>query len=329
MRTGSIAMLAGLSMLVMTDAALAQGAAQRSSLPKGRPFRVIADDISTLQGQVADLSAQVAQIEQQTSVSLASIQQELDRLSAQVASQSASIAELREYDEWQDRRLAALGGGVVALEAAMAGVKADVEAIKAHDVLMSQWVEALEQRWNAAEATLRDHTADIQLLVAADRALQEYAAALRQQVDFARTLGGSALDAAAAAQARLADVETQLRFKQNLIRTACPAGSAIRQVDADGTVTCEFDDAGGAGGTLGTADTWRSAVVLSPNSSTYAYAYCPSGYMSLGGGFSVPLGTQVFYHVPFMSYGWAIGVTNPQAMSRTFDAVVRCARVGN
>lgn len=330
MRTGAIAMLAGISMLVMTGAALGQGTGQRNTLPQGRPFRVIAGDIATLQGQVADLSAQVAQIEQQTGASLASIQQELDRLSVQVASQDATIAELREYDAWQERRLAALGGGVLALEAAMAGLAADVEAIEAREALMSRWLDALEQRWTAAEATLGDHAADIQRLVDADRALQEYAAALSREVDFARSLGGDALSAASAAQARLTDVEAELRLKQNMIRTACPVGSSIRQVDADGTVACEFDDAGGgAGAVLGTADSWRSDVSLAPNSSTYAYAYCPSGYVSLGGGFSVPLGAQVFYNVPFLSYGWAIGVLNPQTATRSFDAVVRCARVGN
>ena len=329
MRTGSLTLLTVVAVVLIATIASAQnnGSSRRDDRgPKGRPFQTLRGEITTLQNQVADLRADVAAIEEQAAGALASIQSQLDALSAQVAAQTASIEQLQAYDTLQAQKIASLGGAVLALQSAMAGVQRSVDALQLHDALMDDWRDALEQRWREADARLAANTADITLLIAADRALQEYAAALQLEVQFARTSAAEAGVAAADALMRLADLHGQLALKQNLIRGACPAGQAIRQIDVLGNVTCEFDDAGGVAAIQSTA-TWTSEVRAAPNSYNYGYAYCPTGYLATGGGFSTSPPLYVFHNAPLMSLGWVIGASNPSGTQVAFYAVARCLRL--
>ena len=322
MRTGSLTLLTVVAVVLTATIASAQNSGsprRHDSGPKGRPFQALRGEIITLQNQVADLQAEVASIEEQVATSLASIQSQLDALSAHVAAQTASIEQLQAYDMLQAQKIASLGGAVLALQSAMAGVQGSVEALRLHDALMDEWRDALEQRWREADARLAVNTADITLLIAADRALQEYAAALQLEVQFART-------SAADAQMRLADLQSQLALKQNLIRGACPAGQAIRQIDVLGNVTCEFDDTGGVAAIQSTA-TWTSELRAAPNSYNYGYAYCPTGYLVTGGGFSTSPPLYVFHNAPLTSLGWVIGASNPSGTQVAFYAVARCLRL--
>jgi hypothetical protein len=334
MKKSSIAFLTAAALLTIATGAFAQNGSSSATgggTPNGRPFRTLAGQVATLQGQVLDMSTQLTAIEQQVTASLGTIQSSLDALSAAVAANTASIDDLRTYASLQDQKIASLGGAILALESTMAGVQADMQAVQLHDSLMEQWLGTLQQQWQDAEARLAENSADIQRLIDADRALQEYAAALKMQLDFVHAMALDTEAVAGTLETRLATVQAQLSSKQDRIRTACAAGSSIRQVDAAGNVTCEFDDtgSGGAAGRLATADTWTSAVSVGANSFNYAYAYCPTGYLSLGGGFSIPLSTQVFYNAPFLSYGWVIGVSNPFSTPTTFNASVRCALITN
>jgi hypothetical protein len=299
--------------------ALVMLAAASAAAQNGRPFR-------TLQGQIATLQTQVGSIQQQTASLLAPIQAQLDALSAQVAQNTASIEQLRAYDALVDQKIGTLGGAVLALQSAMNGVQRDVEALTLHDTLMTQWLGTLEQQWRDAEARLAANAADVQRLVEADRALQEYATALQLEVQFARSSAADAYSLAADAQTRLVELRAQLAHKQDLIRGACPAGSAIRQVDAAGNVTCEFDDLGG-GGSLQSAETWTTAVRAAASSFAYAFAYCPTGYLVTGGGYSISAPLFVFHNAPVSTYGWVVAASNLTTTGIDFYAVARCVRL--
>jgi hypothetical protein len=328
MRKGSTVTLAAAAILALASVgAFAQaGRAAQGGVPNGKPF-------VALRTQIASLEQQIASIEEQLT-SLDAMQAQLDALGAQVAAHTASLDQLRAYDALQDQRIASLGGAVLALHGIVSGVENDVKALQLRQQVTDQWLAALEQRWRDAESRLAGHGADLQRLVDADRALQEYAAALKQQLDFVQGTAAGATAAAADAQAQLASVKAQLLLKQDLIRGACPAGSSIRQIAADGGVACELDDVGSGGGGAGggrllVQDGFVSSVPVSANSFAYGFAYCPSGHLSLSGGYSVPTQLDVFYSLPIMSMGWVVGVQNPSSTAATFYVSSRCATIGN
>jgi hypothetical protein len=184
----------------------------------------------------------------------------------------------------------------------------------------------VETRWRDADARLAANTADIQRLIEADRALQEYVAALRVDLDFARTAAAGAYASSNETRLLLTELQAKLNEKQTQIRGACPAGSAIRQVASDGTVTCEIDDSGGTGGSLQTAETWSTPVHARANGYGYGYAYCPSGYVPSGGGFSITSPLYVFHNAPLATMGWVVAASNPSSADVSFYAIGRCLR---
>ena len=311
-----IALLA--AMLVCTsDAAMAQN---------GRPFRALQGQITTLETQVGDLQSQIVSIDDRAAASLAAMQSQLDAMAAQVAANTASIEQLHAYDALLDSRIATLGGAVLAMQSAMSGLQVSVDALARRDALMDDWLAALEQRWRGAEARLAAQTADIQRLVDADRALQEYAAALRLDLDFTRQLAADAAASSIDTRLLMTELQARLNEKQNRIGSACPVGSAIRQVAADGTVACEVDDSGGTAASLMTSDTWSTQVRVGANGYAYGYAYCPSGQVPTGGGFSAASPLYVFYNAPLATIGWVVGASNPSTVELTFYATGRCLR---
>ena len=317
MRRRSRPALVAMAVAMMTAGASAQSG--NGGLPNGRPFQ-------TLQAEIASLQTQMASVEQQMA-SLQTLQTQLDALAMQVAANTASIEDLRQYDALQDQQIASLGGAVLALQTAMRGVTADLQALQLRDEVMERWLAALEQQWRDAEARLDEQTSDIQSLIDADRALQEYAAGLHLQIEFVRAAAADAHTQIAEAQLRLDDLEALMQTKQNRILGACAPGWSIRQISSSGQVTCEFDDSGSGGGRLAIADTWSAEVSVPGSGFGYAFASCPSGYLSLAGGYSVPTSLRVFYDVPMVDLGWVIGAVNASSTAATFSAVVRCARI--
>lgn len=88
--------------------------------------------------------------------------------------------------------------------------------------------------------------------------------------------------------ARLTTVETN---KQNLVTGACPAGSAIRAVAANGTVTCQS-----TGGNVGFTSV--SSAAGAPSSSTVQTSLCVIFCNAFGRFMSGPNGSSGFLAVP-------------------------------
>lgn len=320
MRKRSTAVAAVIAMVVVVaTSTLAQNGKSttgQGSTPNGRPFQA--------------LQSQMAAIEQQLSA-LDAIEAQIDALARQVAENAASIEDLRTYDALLDARISSLGGAVLALETAMAGLEDDVQALQLHDAIADQWLAALEQRADEAEARLDEHAGELQALVDADSALQEYAAALLLEINFLKSQTQGATADLTSLQQELADVRAELNAKQNLIVGSCPAGSSIRQIDSAGGVICELDDAGAGGGggasTIVLTDPFNASVVVPAAAIGYGFVSCPSGYLPLSAGYSVPTYLNVFYSVPAGSFGWMVGAYNPSGTTTTMYVTVRCGKL--
>lgn len=283
--------------------------ASQGTLPNGRPFTALHNEILTLKTQIDAL----------------------------VASNAA-----------QDDLISALGGVVLALEARFAGVQASIEELKAHDALVDRWIDALEGQWRAAEARLEGHESDLQALFDADQALQQLMYALQVQADSLRdrlaTLDGTlaSLESLlrsdlAATEAALADLRVQLNSKQAALTQACPVGSSIRQISPTlGTVVCEVDDAssGGSVGQLQPSDFSDDFRTIGADAAGSSTMFCPSGWIATGGGFHKDLPGQIFLSSPASSStkgsGWVVGLHNPPnstGASSSVRAIIRCVRV--
>jgi hypothetical protein len=212
-----------------------------------------------------------------------------------------------------------LGAAVLLLEARMATAEASLEDLAAHDALLDEWVAQLDQRWRDAEARLDAQDDSLQLLIEADRALQELIAAVELQT----------ADQFGEVNDQLDGLQAELDAKQAAILSACPSGSAIRQISSTGGITCEAVSTTG-GGSVGTLVTTHlsadSFTVVPPGDVGTSTIVCPSGYMSTGGGFHKSVAGEIFLDQP-VTNGWRAAVMNTSTTDASVRAFVRCAVV--
>jgi predicted nucleic acid-binding Zn-ribbon protein len=290
----------------------------KSKLLKGQPFQVLQQQIDDLRGRIgriADLQAQV------------------DALAILVEQNRASIGQLREYDKQQEKLIGALQGELSHLRARVAAAETDVEALQAISRLHADLVAELMARLEQIDARLATDANDIQLLFDRDQAKQTLIVVLQEQAVFlsARI---SALEEASTENATEiallqnqlntvnADLRAQLDQKQGSITDICPAGSAIRQVNADGTVACEHDDASLGLGQLQYV-TFSSVFPVAPNTAGGGTKSCPTGYVMTGGGFSGLLPNVPVVRSEPVNNSWQVTVAN--GLAPAFVTVsVRC-----
>jgi predicted nucleic acid-binding Zn-ribbon protein len=290
----------------------------KSKLPKGQPFQILQQQIDDLKGRIgriADLQAQV------------------DALALLVEQNTASIGQLREYDKQQEKLIGALQGELSHLRARVAAAETDVEALHAISRLHADLVAELMARLGQIDARLAADGHDIQLLFDRDQAkqtlivvLQEHAVFLSARIGVLEAGSTENASEIALLQNQLntvkAELQAQLDQKQGRITEICPAGSAIRQVNADGTVACEQDDTSLAIGQLQYV-TFSSAFAVAPNTAGGGTKSCPTGYVMTGGGFSGLLPNVPVIRSEPVNNSWQVTVAN--GLAPAFVTVsVRC-----
>lgn len=138
-------------------------------------------------------------------------------------------------------------------------------------------------------------------------------------------------------QAQIGMVQTQINFlqdvmntKQGLITGSCPSGSAIRQINSDGSVICQEDSSSGSGAGQYVTRIGPVQAVSFLQSVSYAMS-CPSGYVVSNVGYSssayVTI-SQVAY--PSVTTGFVVGSHSNSAFSDRqgfFQLYLRCQGV--
>lgn len=151
-------------------------------------------------------------------------------------------------------------------------LQAQIDALETRVDGVEDSIATLDARWREAEARLDEQAGSLQALLDADEALQALVRALRQD--------------SAAHAAELEALRLDLNEKQALIIQACAPGSSTRQVDASGTVQCEVDNEGTAGGgaPISIADFDSDNVSVAAGGTRSVQKFCPSGYRAITGG---------------------------------------------
>ena len=288
-------------------------AAKEQGSSNGQPFQTLQAKIDVVQMNLDD--------------AVALLQGQIDDLVADQADQDAVIA--------------AIQASIAALEARVSANETDIAAIQALDAMQTQLIDALTVRLAALEVRVSDNENDIAALVNANQVLQGLISAINSQISIINTritsndgdisyLQGRVI----ALQNQATSLQNQMYTKQARVTGYCAAGSSIRQIHANGNVTCEADNVSAGVGTLQTYSSYGEKTI--PGSFILVQyvsdeRYCDPGYRAVGGGYrtSGSLGVgHTYISRPYGTMGWQAGVRSDSVLtSRTLYTYVTCARV--
>ncbi|MEZ5394925.1 MAG: hypothetical protein R2724_19155 [Bryobacterales bacterium] len=268
------------------------------------------------------LQSQIDQIQLDLDTALAAIQSQIDALEGNQQAQGALID--------------ALNTAVFLLESRVTQNETDIAALEALSATQAQLITALQSQLTAAETRITANEDDIAALIAADQLLHQLIAALEDRVGTLETQVAQNTSDIAALQADLAAVQQQLllvqqelALKQNRVNGVCGTGSAIRQINSDGTVACEaITGGGGGGGTFNSLSVNRGAIIGAGGVMTLS-EFCPSGSKTTGAGYESTTNTNmVVYEIqPNSNIGWDISFRNTSTGSQFITIYVMCGPV--
>ena len=278
------------------------------SNPKGKPFIAINDQIievegaiSSLQEQVDLLVGRVDSIGERVTANegaIATLQSQNVTLNTLVQQSLSDIASI-------DTKILLLQGANTDLEAMIAANSGDILALRSD-------IDANDAMINTLQSAI--------LMVQSDIISLE--SSLQLQIDNNMTL-------ISAIQNELDSINSILAIKQNLINGACPDGSAIQEVQNDGSVICEGVAA--QSGQLESIYVIQNTSEAMPGETVQVWNYCPSneGWVATGAGYHTYNGWVVSSSYAQKHYGnlTAMNIDNRNHYLFSVLNILTCTRI--
>jgi septal ring factor EnvC (AmiA/AmiB activator) len=211
---------------------------------------------------------------------------------------------------------------LMALQEQIAALQGDMDALKELVETLQVDLEAQAGELNAELESVQANMADLQSQVEAN--MGDVEATKAQLADQEA--------AAVVLEAELKVLKDQMALldesKQETISQSCDEGMALREVHADGSVTCAQVAGGSSGGSLEIMRVVHQGIDLYPNAPGMMTVMCDPGYSAIGGGFQ----STIYGFEASSSYSpapgvWAVFGVNKGATPASVKAEVYCARI--
>jgi uncharacterized phage infection (PIP) family protein YhgE len=286
---------------VLVVVLLATGTAQAQGIgtnPKGKPF-------IELQGQVIEVEGEISTLQDQ----IDSIVARVDTIEQRVGANEDAIASLQAQNITMQELLAANTTSIAELEAQIAVLQAENADLQAQIDTNIGDIAALQAQINTNNG----------LISSLQQTLNELGTDLQDQINNNEAL-------IALLQEEIEEINEVLALKQTILSGSCPAGSAIRQVNSDGSVVCEFDDT--SGGTIGTLQIVQVLKFeeIFPLGAIHQHIDCPTGYVVLSGG---PGGIRIYLerYTIHSQTQMALNLRNTNNFIAGSNTAILCGRV--
>jgi peptidoglycan hydrolase CwlO-like protein len=250
---------------------------QAGSNPKGKPFVAINDQIVEVKGSVSSLQEQIELLTGRVDT----MEERLVADEAAVATVNAQIAAVQALVDNSLTNISDIQAEITLVQNDNANLNAQIAALAVNDPA----IDALQAEVNANASMIATLEGSMLMVQEGTISLET---SLQSQID-------SNTGLISALQAEIETINENIALKQNLIDGVCPDGSAVQQINADGSLVCG-EAGGGTSGQLETVYVWTSSSLQNgdqptpPGGKATVAPVCPQGWTIAGAGYNAASG---------------------------------------